>query len=486
MNKIKNRVQVHKMNFSKNTIVVELSRDSLTVVELANRNNGAELVRFAVRSFPAEGLQATWLKAVWHHEHFSEPRVVYCLSPEMVEYKSLVMPMLPLAQLEEGVKIEFENSNNSHSPKLVKVMDWKSQDKMFLVNAALVNSELLSQKIQLLKDAGLEVLWTGLRFQGLRNFINFNRDFFEDAHSGTVYIDFDEHQSELGIIQDDVLLFRRGLDWGGVDFQDQQDLEARTDFQDDIRLMLAAYQAETKLQIPKKLIPFNTNEATRGVCDILAKELGFHLYVPEKTKLTGVITGIHTRKLAPLIGLALDNAGVLQSKTLKIFTPQQEAAKVNREKLKIGIYVAVLIGFFLSGIFMSLQANAIRGEQTGKWLQGRASLLNSLRLMERETTQNTNQIKELRSWLGKQNRELEFLLLLQNNLPDGTQITDLTIENGLVKDVSGVTPSASLLLNKIKTVPGLENLKLKGTISSSLQGEIFQLEGALSGKGTLP
>ena len=117
---------------------------------------------------------------------------------------------------------------------------------------------------------------------------------------------------------------------------------------------------------------------------------------------------------------------------------------------------------------------------------GKATLLNNLRLMERQTTQNTNQIKQLQGWLGKQNQELEFLLLLKNNLPDGTQITNLTIENGMVKDLSGVTPSVSLLLNKIKTVPGLQDLKLKGTISSSLQGEIFQLEGALSGKEPTP
>ena len=486
MNKIKNRVQVPKLNFSQNTIVVELSRDSLTVVELANRNNGAELVRFTVRSFPAEGLNATWLRALWHHEHFSEQRVIYCLSSEMVEYKSMKMPVLPMTELEECVKLEIESNDKANAKKLIKIIDIKNQDQMLLVNIALVNNDLLTEKIQLMKEAGLEVTWSGLRFQGLWNFVNFNRDFFEDAHLGTIYLDFDVHQTELGIIRDEALLFRRALDWGGFDIQNEQDLEAKADFSEDLRLTLAAYQAEIKQPVPTKFIPFNINEATKSVCEKFAQELGLHLYLPEKTKLTGVITGKHTLKLAPLIGLALDQAGVLRSDASRIFTPKQKTARANREKLKVIICAGIVLSFFLSGILLGLQAGAIRAEQTGNWLMGKATLLNNLRLMERQTTQNTNQIKQLQGWLGKQNQELEFLLLLKNNLPDGTQITNLTIENGMVKDLSGVTPSVSLLLNKIKTVPGLQDLKLKGTISSSLQGEIFQLEGALSGKEPTP
>ncbi|HEX3044530.1 MAG TPA: hypothetical protein VHY08_07230 [Bacillota bacterium] len=486
MSKTKNPFKIPKFNPAHNTIVIELTGDSLIAAEIANRSNGTELVRFTVRSFPAEGLSATWLRAVWHHEHFSEQRVIYCISSDMVDYKSLNMPVLPMAELEEGVKIEIESTGRNNGQKLVKIIDFKNQGQMLLVNTALVNNDILNEKIQLLKEAGLEIIWSGLRFQGLRNFINFNRDFFEDVHSGTVYLDFCEHQTELGIIQDEVLLYRRRLNWGLVDIQNREDPEAKDDFKNDIRLTLAAYQAETKQSIPGKLIAFNMTEAIKPICDNIVGESGLRLYLPEKTKLTGVITGRHTLKLAPLIGLALDNAGILPPDALRFFTSKQEATRVNREKLKMIISTGIVVGLFLGGIFLSFQAGAIRGEQTGKWLLAKSGLLNNLRLMERQTSQNSKEIRQLRGWLTKQNQELEFLLLLKNNLPDGTLITDLTIENGMVKDLSGITPSVSLLLNKIKTVPGLERLKLKGTISSSLQGEIFQLEGPLSGKETLP
>lgn len=267
MSKTKNPFKIPKFNPAHNTIVIELTGDSLIAAEIANRSNGTELVRFTVRSFPAEGLSATWLRAVWHHEHFSEQRVIYCISSDMVDYKSLNMPVLPMAELEEGVKIEIESTGRNNGQKLVKIIDFKNQGQMLLVNTALVNNDILNEKIQLLKEAGLEIIWSGLRFQGLRNFINFNRDFFEDVHSGTVYLDFCEHQTELGIIQDEVLLYRRRLNWGLVDIQNREDPEAKDDFKNDIRLTLAAYQAETKQSIPGKLIAFNMTEAIKPICD---------------------------------------------------------------------------------------------------------------------------------------------------------------------------------------------------------------------------
>jgi hypothetical protein len=74
---------------------------------------------------------------------------------------------------------------------------------------------------------------------------------------------------------------------------------------------------------------------------------------------------------------------------------------------------------------------------------------------------------------------LEFLRVFQDNLPAGTVISDITIEEGNVKDISGVTPLVSLMLDRFKQLPGLGQLKLKGAISLSDQGEMFHLEGPI-------
>jgi hypothetical protein len=113
------------------------------------------------------------------------------------------------------------------------------------------------------------------------------------------------------------------------------------------------------------------------------------------------------------------------------------------------------------------------------WLQEKAPRLIRLQYLERDSKKAALQIKELEVWLGERDRELEFLKVLLNNLPPGTKVTDMTIENGIIKDIAGVTPSVSLLLGRIRTVPELSGLKLKGTITTSNVGEIFHLEGKI-------
>jgi len=475
---------------SRNAVALDWDHQSLAAVEVADRNNGAEIIHFTIRAFPADGMNAAWLKAIWQQEHFSEHRVICCLPPALVEYKSLVMPDLPLAQLEEAVKIEMDSGSSGHSTSLVKIIDWQKQYQMLLVNIALVKLELLAKEFQVLKQAGLEIEWTGFRYQGLQNFINFNRNFWDDTTTSTIYLDIDKDATELGIVKNEVMVYRREIGWGcsallnnlrGNNSQAIISSEI-TDLIEEVRLSLAAYKADTKDEIPLKIEAFGKIEAAPTIRDSLLQELGLHLYTSEKTKLSGMITHKHTPRLAPLLGLALDHIKILPPKAVRLYTPEQDRSRWNREKLLLGIAVIITCSFALVGLVMIFQASSIRNQQAEVWLQHQSASLSELRRSEHQIIQNTKQIQQLDLWLAKQNQELEFLLLLQNNLPDGTQITDLTIENGIVKDLSGVTPSVSLLLNRFKTVPGLRNLAVKGTIASIPAGEAFQMEGMISDK----
>ena len=133
----------------------------------------------------------------------------------------------------------------------------------------------------------------------------------------------------------------------------------------------------------------------------------------------------------------------------------------------------------LIGLLLGMQANLERQAKVDKWLQEQSPRLIRLQYLERTSNKDLQQIKQLESWLMGRNSELEFLRVLQYNLPTGTKITDLTIEDGFIKDVAGITPSVSLLLGKIKIVPELSGLKLKGTITTSPNGELFHLEGTI-------
>ena len=101
-----------------------------------------------------------------------------------------------------------------------------------------------------------------------------------------------------------------------------------------------------------------------------------------------------------------------------------------------------------------------------------------MRKIEADANQKINQLKELENWMERRGYELEFLRALQAGLPEETQITDLVMEDGVIKGLSGSTRSVSRLLEKLQRTPELQSFKLKGTITSDKKGmELFQFEG---------
>ena len=109
----------------------------------------------------------------------------------------------------------------------------------------------------------------------------------------------------------------------------------------------------------------------------------------------------------------------------------------------------------------------------------KSEIITKLQREKSQTNANITRVRTLEDWLSASGNELEFLRLFKENLPEGTKITDITIEDGVVKDISGVTPSTSMMLNNLRKVKGLDQLKLKGTISITDSGEMFHLEGPI-------
>lgn len=82
---------------------------------------------------------------------------------------------------------------------------------------------------------------------------------------------------------------------------------------------------------------------------------------------------------------------------------------------------------------------------------------------------------------------MEFLRVLQASLPEGTQVTDLIIEDEVVKSLSGSTRSVSTLLARLQRTPELKTFKLKGAITTDKNGmELFQLEGKFTPEEKAP
>jgi hypothetical protein len=468
---------------AKTVIIVEVGERVFRAVEIANQNNGIELIRYAIRNLPSDGLNSEWLKKIWDQEHFSRNRVIYLIPPNLVSFKTVILPALPAAQLEAAVSVEL--NNNSTRGMILSIIGYYLQNEMYHVKVALIKDDLLTEQLRLLEQAGLKVEWSGVRARGIENFINFNQGFFEEPDHDVAYLDLTEDLTEFGIFKGDEILYRRDFVPGSQDLvtasADENNLDAAiiADFLEELRLSIASYRVDFSGGIINKLWIFGNTEHLSDLLVKLAAEMDLKAFIPNKSKLTGVLTDKNTPQLAPMFGLALEATGYIQRDYGKIFTEAQQKALIKQKTIfNIGKFIMVGLGIFI-GLVLWMQASIERRTKVDAWLQEKAPRLIRLQYLERDSKKAAQQIKELESWLVERDRELEFLRVLLNNIPSGTKVTDLTIENGIIKDLAGITPSVSLLLSKIRTVPELSGLKLKGTITTSSNGEIFHLKGKI-------
>ncbi len=468
---------------AKEVIVVELTKEQLIAVEIVFRNTGPELIRYAIRNLPSEGINTAWLKAVWRQEHFSHNKIIFSLPASLIKYKSLKLPVLPMEELANLVQMELAGTNNQKN-EIYKIIGRQDREHKSQVTVAVISNQELTEYINFFRQAGFEVLWSGLRTRGIQNFINFNRGFFEEPGEELSYLDFNEEKTEFGVLRDKQVIYRRVLTCTIPISGNPEDEDLAADFLEELRLSLAAYQADFKSSIPLKVGIFGMTDAAAGLSQELNEHFGLKFSILDKSKLAGVITHKQTSKLAVVIGLALDQFGIYQQGAIPIYSLEQEQVKSKRQKLLLAVGSGLAALLIISGIVLGMNARLEKENRVRQWLTAKEATLTRLHRIENETKLDLDKINLLEDWLLAQGQELDFLLILQKHLPEGTKITDLIIEDGKIKDLSGVTPSVSLLLNKIKAVPELASLKIKGTITASNEGELFQMEGLISGKET--
>ena len=462
---------------AKTIIVVELGLNTLTAVELMNQHTSIELVRFTRRELPVNGVSSSWLKTVWNQEHLSQRKVVCCLAPGLVKYKAVTLPNLPLEQLEAAVRMELDNSSSDHD-SIYKIINCQPQNQMVQIKVAVIKNSELTQHLFLFQEAGLEVAWSGIRVRGVQNFINFNYNFLDDPSAGAGFFEITEAQTEFGVINGEAIVYNRDFTPGLLELKGP-DKTHRNDFLDEVRLSIASYKAAQGNPVTGKVWFLGEVETIPDLIGQISEQLELQTYIPNHSRLTGVIADKYIPVLAPLIGLGLDELGWSRQESLRIYSSAQNATRMNRGR----IWLITKIGFLFlgvgGGLLLGLQAQIERTAKVNQWLAGQSAVLRQLQRTEANTGQNLQKIKMMESWLAQRGQELEFLLALQAALPEDTRITDILIESGQVKDLAGITPSVSFLLAHIKTVPMLEKMKLKGTINVNENGELFHLEGSI-------
>ncbi len=457
---------------AKTKIVLYLSEDYFTAVEVRMNKTGGELLRYSHYQLGEAGFSKEWLARIWKKEYYGHSKVISLLPQNLVGYKTLSLPPLADEQLKAAVRLEMENSEAGSVYRIITI---KREEQHTSVKLALIKDDKLGSYLSQLQDAGLTVEWAGLNHHGLQNYLAFNFDFLEGS-GADIYLSFNNADTEIGALTDTELLYRRVLPIG-KDRLEEAPSKYLPELIEELRLSLASYQTTNSIPLPEQVWLFGEAKPEPEWLRQLAEALGISFEVPLKTRLSGVITGNHTAELAPLIGLALDEAWLARPDwrfNTFLQTRRERERRRTLTALKAGLAGTLLI----AGLFLGVQARAIRDEKNAVWLGRQKETVARLRKIEADTNQKISQLKQLENWMGRRGHELEFLRALQAGLPEGTKITDLIMEDGVIKGLSGSTRSVSRLLEKLQRTPELQTFKLKGTITSDKNGmELFQLEG---------
>jgi hypothetical protein len=464
----------------KSVIVIEASGNTLTLAEVRGNRKQADLLRYLVCRIP-DCPDAEVFRQIWQKQGFFQQPVVCILPKRIVKFKTVNLPVLPDKQLENALRLEFEDGGD----EIIRVLGRWEEATMLNVKAAALKNCDLAEWLAPLQAAGLKVAWSGYQARGIQNFINFHCGFLQDQCRESAYLTFSDRRAEFGVISEEAVLYCRDLELGSDDFQSSSNHPvAEIDLREELRLSIAAYQAGFGKEAPRLIWLFGKERVALENIRMVLTRAGYQINLYSQLRLGGTASGEDTPAVAPLVGLALDHLGWDPRAKLRVYTTAQLEKQELTSRLQMAGQFALAATILGGGLLMMTQANLVRQEQTTQWLAAQSDKLAGLRRKEVESNVHLAKIKRMESFLDLRGRELEFLLTLQKGLPADTLLTDLVIEGGVIRNISGVTPSVSLLLNSLQRQPALRQLKLKGNITMTDQGmERFQLEGPTKAKG---
>jgi hypothetical protein len=455
-------------------IVIEVTADTLTAIEIAGSSGVPEINRWAKGLLPPEGLTAVWVREFWRQEKFSATRAVWLLPETLVQYKTLTFMVLPEEQLMAAVKLEMENC--AGSDELWRVICIRSQNGQTLVRVAVVANRELTQSLDIFTQAGLEIIWSGFYSRGIQNFILFHRDPLVTELNRFAYLYLTAERSEYGVVTEDSIFYRREIPIGNRVLAGTDSVDVHADLLEELRLSFATSKTNGQ-QDSDTLWLFGDDEAALAGLQKVLTRAGLTVVLPAKTNFNGVLTQNMTPRLAPLIGLALDESGWNSVQNLRLYSLEQQKQQMIKRKCRWLLQWGCVAGFIFLGCWLLMQAQRLKSQTERQWLADQQTKLNQLRRVETLTQAELKKLTKLEQWSSAKAYELEFMLALQKRLPPGTLITDLTIEKGKVKNLAGTTPSVSLLLTELADDPRLKVLELKGNIMTTEDGrEGFQLE----------
>jgi cell division protein FtsB len=455
-------------------IIIETTANILTALEVTGGPGGPEINRWASCALPPEGLTPAVVREFWRKEKFATTRAIWLLPERLVRYRTLTFMSLPEEQLTAAIKLEMDGC--SAKDELWRVIGSRQQDGQVLVRVAVLGNRQLTQELEVFSQAGLAISWSGLYSHGLQNFILFHRDLYETEPERFVYLYLTADRTEYGVVTEETISYRREIAVGSDALAQAESEDNWDDFVEELRLSFASSKTSGQ-QKTDVLWLFGVDVAVLAKLQKELTQAGLTVVLPARTNFRGVLTRTQTPRLAPLVGLALDELGWNRIENFRFHTLEQRNRRMIRQNCRRLLQWGIVAAFLLLGGWLAFRAQLEENQAKRLWLASQQAKLAQLRRIETLTQVNLKKLTELERWSSGKGQELEFLLALQKQLPPKTVITDLTIEAGKVKNLAGTTPLVSLLLTRLANDPRLRMLELKGNIMTTATGrESFQLE----------
>ncbi len=204
------------------SIGLDLGGYSLKIAEITKKNETSSLTNFAVEALPrttnGESISG-FIQQVMAEKGFSSRRVNISVSGPQVVVRYVFLPLMTPAELKGAIRFEAEKHIPFNIEQVVldyQILERETPEKKMKVLLVAAKKELINKRLQLLKDAGLEVEAVDVDAFALINSFLLSETALP-AEMPVAILDIGDSSTRINILKNGIPLFTREVVVGGND-----------------------------------------------------------------------------------------------------------------------------------------------------------------------------------------------------------------------------------------------------------------------------
>ncbi len=212
-------ISLKGLDKTKHKVGLDIGTSSVKAAALAHQRQGFELAAFAVEPFEGERSKEKVggaLRRAFERLNIKEKKVVISVAGHSVVVRQVLFPKMSEGELKSAIRYEAEKHipfNISEVYLDVQVVDKKAEDNKMKVLIVAAKKELIGERLNYLKEAGLEAEAIDCDSIALTNAFIFNNPKLGKDKT-VALINIGASMTNVCILKDEVLNFVRDIDIG--------------------------------------------------------------------------------------------------------------------------------------------------------------------------------------------------------------------------------------------------------------------------------